>query len=382
MAAYLEPIKVAIFVFPGLAFVLSLPFFIRQYRQFGRFLFRRGFILYSFVFYLLCAYFLVILPLPDREMVAQMTGPKWVLALGKPWLDLIHQTVFVWNQPATYLPAMKQSVFLEPIFNLILLFPLGVYLRYYFKMNIKRTFLISFMVSLFFEVTQLTGLFFIYPRPYRLFDVNDLIHNSLGGVLGYYCAPLLTFMLPTRAQLDESSYEKTTQVTLVRRFVATIIDWVIIEFVSALFLFGLKVAHVNQVPETLSLFSYTIKVFCYWIVLNYLLKGQTPGKRAVKIKIVPEVGERVPIHAFIIRYSFLYLLPSYALQIFGLLSEPLNHSDAQIQMMAFYTAIGLAIFLLLYASLFTMTILLRKRVLFYEKMSHTHVISCLTINKN
>ena len=32
-------------------------------------------IVYSFILYLICVYFLVILPLPSREAVAKMTGP-------------------------------------------------------------------------------------------------------------------------------------------------------------------------------------------------------------------------------------------------------------------------------------------------------------------
>lgn len=39
-------------------------------------------------------------------------------------------------------------------------------------------------VSLLVEVTQLTGLWFSFPCPYRVFDVNDVIANTLGAVLG------------------------------------------------------------------------------------------------------------------------------------------------------------------------------------------------------
>lgn len=62
---------------------------------------------------------------------------------------------------------------------------------------------LTFCLSLFFELTQLTGLYFIYPRSYRLFDVNDLLHNTLGGVFGYLMTPIFTFLLPTRAEIDE-----------------------------------------------------------------------------------------------------------------------------------------------------------------------------------
>jgi hypothetical protein len=66
MASYIEPIRFALIVFPFLALAISSVFFIYEYRKYGTFLVTRAVILYSFVFYLLCAYFLVILPLPAK----------------------------------------------------------------------------------------------------------------------------------------------------------------------------------------------------------------------------------------------------------------------------------------------------------------------------
>ncbi|GAA0226871.1 hypothetical protein GCM10008921_09530 [Metaclostridioides mangenotii] len=63
--------------------------------------------------------------------------------------------------------------------------PLGISLRYFFKRNLKQTLIITFLVSLFFELTQLTGLYGIYIAPYRIFDVDDLMLNKLGGYIGY-----------------------------------------------------------------------------------------------------------------------------------------------------------------------------------------------------
>ena len=80
---------------------------------------------YSFVFYLLCAYYLVILPLPEVSTVAQMTGPRYELHLFQSWHNFMNQTVLQLNNPSTYLPAMRQSVFLEPVFNIFLLFHLA-----------------------------------------------------------------------------------------------------------------------------------------------------------------------------------------------------------------------------------------------------------------
>ncbi len=82
MSAYITPIKScpAGFSFPSIGDIND--FFVIQYRKYGRFILSRALVLYSFVFYLLCAYFLVILPLPSIEEVAQMTGPKMELQLG------------------------------------------------------------------------------------------------------------------------------------------------------------------------------------------------------------------------------------------------------------------------------------------------------------
>ena len=57
--------------------------------------------------------------------------------------------------------------------NVAMLFPLGIYLRYYFRQSFFGTVRWGFVVSLSIELLQLSGLLFIYPRPYRLFDVDD-----------------------------------------------------------------------------------------------------------------------------------------------------------------------------------------------------------------
>ena len=56
MAVYSEPIKWAIIIFPFLAFFISGALLIYEYRKYGSFVWTRAMILYSFVFYLLCAY--------------------------------------------------------------------------------------------------------------------------------------------------------------------------------------------------------------------------------------------------------------------------------------------------------------------------------------
>ena len=54
----------------------------------------------------------------------------------------------------------------------------------------------TFLLSLTIELAQLTGLFFTYPGSYRLFDVDDLIMNTIGGFLGTVLANNINNIIP------------------------------------------------------------------------------------------------------------------------------------------------------------------------------------------
>ncbi|GAB3683384.1 VanZ family protein [Saccharopolyspora tripterygii] len=71
--------------------------------------------------------------------------------------------------------------------NIALFVPLGALLR----RAPPVTALAGAGVSLFVEATQLTGLWFQFPCSYRVFDVDDVIANTAGALLGSAIAPLL-----------------------------------------------------------------------------------------------------------------------------------------------------------------------------------------------
>lgn len=70
--------------------------------------------------------------------------------------------------------------------NLILLMPVGLLFPLLFnKLNVKRILLTGFFISLFIELIQLS--FSVYMgKIYRSFDVDDLILNTLGTLIGYW----------------------------------------------------------------------------------------------------------------------------------------------------------------------------------------------------
>lgn len=380
-SAYTGPIKTAILLFPFLALLISAPILIFYYRKYGELGKFRSLVIYSFVFYLLTAYFLVILPLPSTEAVSQMTGPRMQLHLFQSEIDFFHQTVLRINDPSTYLPALKQSVFLEPIFNLALFLPLGVYCRYYFNFSWKKTVLISFCLSLFFELTQLSGLYFIYPRPYRLFDVDDLLHNTLGGGLGYVIAPLMTFFLPTRQELDLESLEDGKKVSLIRRTVAFLIDWFIIgiffDTLPVLINLILPNPITNYLASVDNSLVFTLKVILYFILLTYFWQGKTFGKKIVKIQVMEENRSRVSLWGLIKRYGLFYLLMRYDLSIFNYSINQLATADSTgLIIYSGLAFISLGI-LLLFAFNLLYAFIRGKHRLFHEKASRTYTISTI-----
>lgn len=71
--------------------------------------------------------------------------------------------------------------------NIVLFVPLGALARG----GLPGSVLAGSTASLLIELTQLTGIWFVFPCPYRVFDVDDVIANTVGALLGGLLAPLL-----------------------------------------------------------------------------------------------------------------------------------------------------------------------------------------------
>ncbi|MGV2644810.1 teicoplanin resistance protein VanZ, partial [Clostridium perfringens] len=109
----------------------------------------------------------------------------------------------VWGEPSTYMHLFKERAFLQVVFNVFLVVPFGMFLRYYARASWVTCLVASFGLSLFFEVTQVTGIYGIYDHPYRLFDVDDLLLNTMGGMIGFVLADWMKNHLPRLDRLDE-----------------------------------------------------------------------------------------------------------------------------------------------------------------------------------
>lgn len=128
--------------------------------------------------------------------------------------EFINYSPFRLSNVHTWIPAIKDATLIQPLFNVFLTVPFGVYLRIYFKRSFKQAVLFSFLLSLFFELTQLSGLYGIYPRPYRLFDVDDLMLNTLGGTIGFLISGTLKNIIPNAATMQHTMQIKSQKVSI------------------------------------------------------------------------------------------------------------------------------------------------------------------------
>ena len=69
--------------------------------------------------------------------------------------------------------------------NILLTMPLGAFLALLFRRPFARTVAFGFSISLFWELTQLTGVWFFAECAWRWFDIGDLMLNTLGAILGW-----------------------------------------------------------------------------------------------------------------------------------------------------------------------------------------------------
>ncbi|MFN6432885.1 VanZ family protein [Eubacterium callanderi] len=378
LSAYTLPIKFACLVFPVLAAFFTIPYAVYQYRKYGSLLVLRVVIVYSFILYMTCAYFLTMLPLPPIAEVARYTSPTMDLVPFHAWTNFWENTSLVLSDPSTYLGAMKEQCFYEPFFNILLLVPLGVYLRYYFRRSWWQAILIGFLVSLSFELIQLSALFGIYPRPYRLFQVDDLINNTFGALVGFWITPVFSFFLPSRDRLDEVSYKRGRTVTYMRRGFAFLFDWAILTGVLHLAgrVFGSPtLSDMLAMDGKRSVVLYIIVIVLYFILLPWLTRGRTIGKFLVGIRLMSENKRPPKLFQYILRYGLQYLLiipaPFIAMKVYELL--PLYTGTAHTILMVIALAFGLvfAVFIVqLLISVFT-----RETQIFYESLSHTINVS-------
>lgn len=102
---------------------------------------------------------------------------------------------WAWRRSHSLAGFMREPPILSIVTNLLLCALIGILLRFH-QIRLGTAVGLGAALSLTVELTQLTGLWGLYPCAFRKFDVDDLLLNTLGVVLGYLVARSMVSVAP------------------------------------------------------------------------------------------------------------------------------------------------------------------------------------------
>ena len=217
------------------AILAFVPFVAVSYRRRGRLTVWRSLLWAGAAVYFWAIWTYTLIPLPDSE-VYRCAGVN------------LHPFAFVDEVRAAVAASgryLTDPVVLQVALNVLLFAPLGFFLRVLGGRGILIAGLVGFATSGIIETTQLTGVWGLFPCAYRVFDVDDLISNTSGALIG----SLLAFVVPAQHRGVERAADADTprHVTRRRRLLGLVCD------VVGVWLVGFAVAVVVQAALVLLL---------------------------------------------------------------------------------------------------------------------------------
>ena len=220
MNSQIYPAVVALIVGAGIGVLLFVPFVAVQYRRRGGLTIGQTLLWGGFLVYGLALWTYTLLPMPQPSEIfcvgAQLHPLQFLTDIGD----------YPSSTPGELLrnPAVRQVVL-----NVALFAPLGFFLRAVGRRGIIVTTIAGFAISLAIELTQLTGVWGIYECAYRFFDVDDLIANTTGALLG----GILSLVLMPFLQRSRAAHSGPRPVTRWRRVLGMICDAMMVWLVGA-----------------------------------------------------------------------------------------------------------------------------------------------------
>ena len=201
----------------------------------------------------------------------------------------------------------------------------------------KKVIISSFILSAFFEFTQVTRLYGIYPKPYRLCDIDDLILNTLGGVVGYLWMLDLEKRLPKREELERLAYKKGEDVSFLRRITLFFLD---------LFLYIILTIFAKGWHPILNF-------IIYFTIIPIFYQNKTLGSSFLNIKITKTKNTILYYFRPYFIYFYYLLLPYGIFYIATIIGHYITYSNIAI---IFYLSIVIIVFLFYIVNIFLVMI--------------------------
>lgn len=277
--------------------VLFVPFVALQYRRQGRLTARQTLLWAGFVIYGFALWAYTLLPLPDPASVRCLPAQLRPFQFLNDLADSDYPMGSVGD-------ILRNPVVMQVALNVLLFLPLGFFLRMIWRRGVIATALIGLGVSLTIELTQLTGVWGIYPCAYRLFDVDDLLANTTGALLGGLLFTVLRIRSSRPAERAASPVRHP--VTFWRRMLGIVCDGLAVWLIGSVAgitanLWLVYVEHADQRaldPTPAHIASTVVPLVVIGVVV--LTTGRTIGDHAVLIRW--DHGVRPLLAARLLRY--------------------------------------------------------------------------------
>ena len=179
-----EPFAFALALWPFVSMLLTVPVLALLYHRDNRIRLSSAIVAYGTVLYLLGLLCFTLYPMP-ADAAAYCAAHHLT-----PQLNPLQ---FIGDIRTDGLTAVLQIAF-----NIVFFLPLGFIMGRIWRWPLPVTAVLSFATSLFLETMQLTGLMGVFPCAYRLFDVDDLLWNTTGALIGFALAMLSLRLIPAR----------------------------------------------------------------------------------------------------------------------------------------------------------------------------------------
>ena len=277
----------------AVAVLLFIPVAAVQYRRDGRLGPGDLTVLVGAAIYGVALWTYTLLPLPDVGDYACQDAQTRVMAFADDIRRAAQRNGY--DGLGTPGELLRNQAFLQVVLNVVLFLPFGPFVRLITHRGVVVATGLGLAVSLLIEVTQFTGVWGVYPCAYRLFDVDDLLTNTLGALLGAVVS--YPYAARRRRRLGTARRVLPTTVSAGRRLAATASDvlFVVLAGTAAAALWrGYLVFAEHERPATDSPAMIALRAGVPLVVqgLLVLLSGRTLGELVVDTRTVPASGPR------------------------------------------------------------------------------------------
>lgn len=281
-----------------LFFALFTPAVLVQMRRYGRISPARMLGTAALVVYGVALIAYTLLPLPSGDLA------QWCGANGVPGaqLDPLQFIADIRTDTAGLgvKATLTHTTTLQVVFNVVLFVPLGFLARKFLGFGVVVSTLGGLATSLLIELTQYTGIYGLVPCSYRVADVDDVLANTAGGLIGALIAPILLSWMPQARELARSRMAPRP-VTVWRRWLGMLIDAFFATFLGGMLVITWRMIravagqtvdpHVWSVSEWL--LQYPVPLLVVFTVPACVGSGASLGQRAVWLHPVGPDGAPV-----------------------------------------------------------------------------------------